>query len=197
MTTLQTLAALEEFRTRFDTPYWKPENEDSILADWDTVLKNYSEMDVRTACGELCCFGKLKSFPTIGHIAARLKANYTPLSKELPKVDSRFMDDLATRRKQYVENGCNGHYCFACDFDDAVRAVFKETEQSLPINERFKSSGEIAKLALSNGFWDNLPKYLERITANRQLMPLPHANENAEVDVDFDDFSPYRTRRAS
>lgn len=73
MTTLQTVAALEEFRARYGAPYWSAENEDQVLQDWDNVLKRYSVLDVRTACGELCAFGKLKTFPTIGHLAAYLK----------------------------------------------------------------------------------------------------------------------------
>lgn len=85
MTTLQTVAALEEFRARYGAPYWSAENEDQVLQDWDNVLKRYSVLDVRTACGELCAFGKLKTFPTIGHLAAYLKKGYQPEDNSRPE----------------------------------------------------------------------------------------------------------------
>lgn len=202
MSSLQTQTAIDTLSELYGEPSWltapkKGQDLDKVFAEWDEALKDYSEDQIKTVCRKMWKYAKTSTFPRLGHIMAML-SDVSPEKDGTPEtVKNMFMDELAQYRSRCIQDGVNGNYCFACDFDDAVRAVFKETEQTLPINERFKSSDEIASLALKNGFWDNLPKYLEQITSKRPLMLPRPANENAEIEVDLDDFSPFPTHRGA
>ena len=169
MTTLQTMAAIEEFSARYGEPYWTEEKQEKILADWDCVLKNYGEMDVRTACGTLCQFGKLKTFPTIGHLAAELKKNYQPVSLNA-KEEKRnpFMDELDQYRSRCIRDGVDGRLCLSSDVDEAMRRTMADIDaeypQDLPRIER--SASEIIGLGLRNKvFWEKLEMFLRSVTA--------------------------------
>lgn len=203
MPSIQTQAAFDVLTELYGEPSWLSEPKkgmdiEKVFAEWDEALKDYSEDQIKTVCRKMWKYAKTSTFPRLGHIMAML-SDVSPEKDGTPEtVKNMFMDELAQYRSRCIQDGVNGHLCFSADVDDAVRAVFKETEQTLPINERFKSSDEIASLALKNGFWDNLPKYLEQITSKRPLMLPRPANENAEIEVDLDDFSPFPThRRAS
>ena len=171
MTTMQTMAAIEEFSARFGEPYWAEDKQEKILADWDCVLKNYSEIDVRTACGALSQFGKLKTFPTIGHLAAELKKNYQPISSsDSCEKRSPFMDELAQYRFRCIQDGVNGHLCFSADVDEAMRRVMDEINAEYPPEHHWETRtvSDLIGLALRNGvFWDKLDAHLRHIVEGR------------------------------
>lgn len=186
MTTMQTMAAIEEFSARFGEPYWAEDKQEKILADWDCVLKNYNEMDVRTACGALSQFGKLKTFPTIGHLAAELKKNYQPISSnDNSEKRSPFMDELAQYRSRCIQDGVNGHLCFSADVDEAMRRVMDEIDAEYPPEHHWdvRTASELVNLAIINGvFWEKLNAFLSGVveknspyfpTGGSDLYPVP------------------------
>lgn len=169
MTTLQTMAAIEEFSARYGEPYWTEEKQEKILADWDCVLKNYGEMDVRTACGTLCQFGKLKTFPTIGHLAAELKKNYQPVSLNA-KEEKRnpFMDELDQYRSRCIRDGVDGRLCLSSDVDEAMRRTMADMDAEYPAEHHWetRTASEAIGLGLRNKvFWEKLEMFLRSVTA--------------------------------
>lgn len=170
MTTLQTVAALEEFRARYGAPYWSAENEDQVLQDWDNVLKRYSVLDVRTACGELCAFGKLKTFPTIGHLAAYLKKGYQPEDNSRPEETKKntFMDELEQYRSRCIRDGVDGRLCLSSDVDEAMRRTMADIDAEYPAEHHWetRTASEAIGLGLRNKvFWEKLEMFLRSVTA--------------------------------
>lgn len=186
MTTLQTVAALEEFRARYGAPYWSAENEDQVLQDWDNVLKRYSVLDVRTACGELCAFGKLKTFPTIGHLAAYLKKGYQPEDNSRPEETktSGYWQELADFRLDCITNGFDGRLCLSSDVDKALYRTCDKIDAEYPPEKHWetRSVSESVKIGVINGvFWEKLKAFLAGIVAGNS----PYATTGERL-ISFD-----------
>lgn len=178
MPSIQTKTALNTLSELYGDPQWlinpkSGQDIDSIFAEWDEALKDYSDDQIATACRMIFKYKRSSTFPRIAHILAELVDVAPANPPELPQTRERiggYFTDFRDFRSECVRNGYNGKICFASDVDDAFRLVCDEVDAEFPADNRFdqRSTSDLVRIAMLNGvFWSKLEAFLTRIVAKR------------------------------
>lgn len=177
MPSIQTQAAFDVLTELYGEPTWLSEPKkgmdiEKVFAEWDEALKDYSEEQVKTVCRKLWKYAKTSTFPRLGHILAMLTDVEKVCSEpERPEYGhSEIMDELERLRSRWLAEGFEGHICFYCDVQEALRRVYADADAEFPPEKHWekRSASDLVNLAIKNGvFWSGLEAHLRSITADR------------------------------
>lgn len=165
---------------------------EKVFAEWDESLKDYTEDQVKTVCRKLWKYAKTSTFPRLGHILAMLtdveKVYSEPERPECRR--SEIMDDIERYRARWVSEGFEGHICFSCDVQEALRRVYADADADYPPEKPLekRTVSELVNLAVKNGvFWSGLEAHLRRITADRPFyQSFERTQELYSIPPEFD-----------
>lgn len=206
MPTSQTQIALNTLTELYGEPQWlvnpkSGQDVDSIFAEWDKALKDFSDDQIATACRMIFKYKRSSTFPRIAHILAELVDVAPANPPELPKTRERtggYFTDFRDFRDDCVRNGYNGKICLAYDVYEAFRLVCDEVDAEFPADNRFdqRSTSDLVRIAILNGvFWSKLEAFLTRIVEKRSvIVHVPNDGRTYKIPSDFD---PNNTKRAS
>ena len=181
MPTSQTQIALNTLTELYGEPQWlvnpkSGQDVDSIFAEWDKALKDFSDDQIVTACRMIFKYKRSSTFPRIAHILAELVDVAPANTHELPNTRERtggYFTDFRKFQDDCVRNGYKGKVCFSSDVDEALGLVCNDVDKEFPADNRFewRSTSDLVQIAVLNGvFWSKLEAFLTRIVANHQDM---------------------------
>ena len=177
MPTKQTQKAIDILSDLYGEPQWlvnpkSGQDVESIFAEWDDALKDYSDDQIATACRMIFKYKRSSTFPRIAHILAELVDVAPANPPELPQTRERtggYFTEYRDFKSDCVLKGYNGKICWSCDVDEALHLVCDDVDGEFPANNRFerRSTSDLVRIALLNGvFWSKLEAFLARIVAN-------------------------------
>lgn len=204
MASLQTDTAIKTLSELYGDPQWlinpkSGQDIDSIFAEWDEALKDYSDDQIATACRMIFKYKRSSTFPRIAHILAELVDVAPANPPELPQTRERtggYFTEFSDFSNDCVRNGYNGKICFSSDVEEAFGLVCDEVDAEFPADNRFdqRSTSDLVRIALLNGvFWSKLEAFLTRIVAKHpDLTTIFSGAEDYALPSDFD---PNNTKR--
>jgi hypothetical protein len=198
MASLQTDTAIKTLSELYGDPQWlinpkSGQDIDSIFAEWDEALKDYSDDQIATACRMIFKYKRSSTFPRIAHILAELVDVAPANPPELPKTRERiggYFTDFRDFLDDCVRNGYKGKICFSYDVNEALHLVCDDVDGEFPADNRFerRSTADLVRIAVLNGvFWPKLEAFLTRIVANNpDLVQITGGATSYAIPAQFD-----------